>query len=181
MIVVGLIGVISAISIPMVGNAFRNLRLSGDARALSNTMSLAKMRAASTFGRSRVYVDLGGRTYHIENQQAAGAPWVTEGGTLTLSSGVSFSFGGLTTPPPNTQAAIAQSPQCLTEADEAIGNTACVVFNSRGVPIDQTGGPTTADALYITDGTAVAGITVAATGLVRVWQSPASSATWTHR
>ena len=44
----------------------------------------------------------------------------------------------------------------------AIANTACIMFNSRGVPIDSTFAPTGDDALYVTDGMAVYGVTVAA-------------------
>jgi hypothetical protein len=80
--------------------------------------------------------------------------------------------------PPNTQAAIAQAPQCLTTAGVAIANTACVVFNSRGIPIDTVLSPTAADALYVTDGTAVYGVTVAATGFIQLWASKTTAATW---
>ena len=60
-IVVGLIGVISAIAVPMFGNALANFRLSGDARSVSNAVAVAKMRAASDFSRVRLYVDLAGQ------------------------------------------------------------------------------------------------------------------------
>jgi hypothetical protein len=92
-----------------------------------------------------------------------------------------MSTGGLATPPPNTQGAILQAPACLNIAGGAIANTACIVFNSRGVPIDTAGvaaTPTAADALYVTDGTAVYGVTVAATGLIRLWKSGPSAAAW---
>lgn len=49
--VVGLIGVISVIAVPMVANTLADFRLSGDARSVSNTIAVAKMRAASNFTR----------------------------------------------------------------------------------------------------------------------------------
>jgi hypothetical protein len=53
------------------------------------------------------------------------------------------------------------------------------MFNSRGVPVDNTFAPTASDAVYVTDGSAVYGITVSATGMIRSWRTPpAASPTW---
>ena len=60
LVVVALIGVVSAIAVPMMGNTLGFFRLSGDARSTANSIALAKMRASSVFGRVRLYVDLGG-------------------------------------------------------------------------------------------------------------------------
>ena len=79
--VVGLIGIISAIAVPMFGNAIASFRLSGDARSISNAVAVAKMRAASDFSRSRLYVDLDDRTFHMERWDKDASAWVTEGGT----------------------------------------------------------------------------------------------------
>ncbi len=81
----------------------------------------------------------------------------------------------MSTPPPNTQAAIGQAAACTDNAGAAISSTACVTFNSRGLPVDSTGAPTAANAYYLTDNTAVFGITVAATGMVRTWRTPATT------
>ena len=55
------------------------------------------------------------------------------------------------------------------------------MFNSRGVPIGN--GPsfasTGSDAIYLTDGSAVYGVTVAATGMLRMWRTfPNATPTW---
>jgi prepilin-type N-terminal cleavage/methylation domain-containing protein len=181
MVVVGIIGVLSAIAVPMVGNALASFRLTGDARGVSDTVSLVKMRAASDFSRVRLFVDLLGKAYHVESLDKTVTPnhWTTEGGTTSLSQNTSFSFGVVATPPPNSQAVIAQAPQCTDDLGAAIGNSACVMFNSRGVPIDSTGSPTALDAIYVTDGTAVLAVTVAATGMSRMWRTlPVSTPTW---
>ena len=52
-----------------------------------------------------------------------------------------------------------------------VANTACIVFNSRGIPVDSTGSPYGNDAIYVTDGSAVYGITIAATGFIRTWRT----------
>lgn len=181
LVVAGIIGVISAIAVPMTDNALKNFRVSGDARSLSNAIGLAKMRAAATFNRARLYVDLSTLAYRLETYDKTTPAWVVEQGATYLSTGVSFSYGGLTSAPPNTQATIAQAPQCRNAAGSAIGNTACIVFNSRGIPIDSTGAPTGIDALYVSDGTVVYGATVSATGLVRMWRRQSSSAPWTKQ
>jgi hypothetical protein len=170
---------LAAIAIPRTSTLFGDLRLSGDARALSNTIALAKMRAAAEFTRARLRANITARTYQVERFQKTGTPgWVMEGDATSLSYQVNLSVGGLATPPPNTQMAIAQAPPCLNDVGAVIGNTACVVFNSRGVPVDDLGNPTGLDALYVSDGTAVYGVTVAATGLIRLWKSGPSVAIW---
>jgi hypothetical protein len=103
---------------------------------------------------------------------------VWQGGATPLSQNTSLSYGALTSPPPNTQAAIGQAPSCLNDDGDKIGNTACVVFNSRGIPVDETGAPTSADAVYLTDGTAVYSVTVASTGMIQLWRSGPTTASW---
>jgi hypothetical protein len=60
-----------------------------------------------------------------------------------------------------------------------------VLFNSRGIPVapngipPNVGAPTGNDALYVSDSTAVYGITVSATGQIRLWRTnPAATPSW---
>jgi prepilin-type N-terminal cleavage/methylation domain-containing protein len=174
--VAAIVALLGAFAAPMMGNMLGNYRLSGDARGLANSAAVVKMRASSDFTQTRLYVNLGAKTYHIEVWQKTGTPgWVTEGGSTVMSSQDSFSFGSVATAPPNSQATIGQATACLNNAGVVIGGTACVVFNSRGLPVDAAGAPSGAGAFYVTDGTAVFGITVAATGMIRTWRTPATS------
>jgi prepilin-type N-terminal cleavage/methylation domain-containing protein len=188
LMVVAIIGVLAAISLPMSGNALRYLKISGDARDLSNATAVTKMRAAAKFTQSRLYVDTSGKTYVVQTfDKTVTVPcptgcWVNDGGTTTLSSTVSFSSGPVSAAPPNTQTSIGQAPQCMNTAATpvAIANTACMIFNSRGLPVDSTGSPDGNDAIYVTDGSAVYGITVAATGFIRLWRNNyVSTPSWT--
>lgn len=177
LMVVAIIGVLAAIAVPMSGNSIRYIKISGDAKDLSNAIAVTKMRAAAKFTQARLYVDVVGETYYVQTCNApATSPcpgWTAETGSSgQLASTVSFGYGTASTPPPNTQTAIAQSPQCRDNSGNPVANTSCVLFNSRGLPVDTTGGPTGAYALYITDGSAIYGVTVAATGFIRVWQTP---------
>lgn len=185
LMVVAITGIIAAVAVPMMANALGFYRLSGDARSVSNATAVAKMRGAAEFTRVRLYVDLAGRTHHIETWNKATCTWGIQGGSTGLSSGVRFvdNFASMTQPSPSS--VIAQAPACTTSPTSCaapavtnIANTACVIFNSRGVPIDTTGAPTGADAIYLTDGTAVYGITLAATGMIRSWRAGASGTNW---
>jgi prepilin-type N-terminal cleavage/methylation domain-containing protein len=172
-VVVGLVAVISAIAVPMFNNAIAGFRLSGDARSVANAASVAKMRAASDFSRVRLYIDLNAKTHKIQvfDKTSTVCCWVTQGGETSLSTGVSFSYGVVTTSPPNTQGPIGQAPFCVDDMGADIMNTACIMFNSRGVPVDNNFSPTGVDAVYVTDGQAVYCVTVAATGLLRMWRT----------
>jgi hypothetical protein len=140
------------------------------------------MRSSADFTRARVYADLSANSMHIELYSPASTTWTTEGGTQFLGSGDTFGFGSISSPPANTQTSIGQAPACRNNANTAnIQNTACIVFNSRGIPVDSSGGPTGQDALYMTDGKVVYGITVSATGLMRFWRADRSLGTWAQR
>ena len=153
-------------------SAARGYRLAGDARTLAHTVSLAKMRAAAAFTRVRLRADTGARTFSIEEWDGSG--WVVRGGFQRLAPGVRFGFGGLVSAPPNSQTTIALSSACLDNADPPvpIAGTACIVYNSRGVPINATGAPIGGNGLYLTDGIAMYGSMVAATGLNTLWWTP---------
>jgi hypothetical protein len=105
-----------------------------------------------------------------------------------LSTNDTFSKGVVATAPPFTQTPIAQAPNCVTALGVAIANTACILFNSRGIPVDASGAaplvgaPTANDALYLTDGATVYGVTVSATGQIRLWRTnPTSAPSWVQQ
>ena len=179
--VLGITTVVAAIAVPMMKGTIGDFKLSGDARGLTNAVSLAKLRAASDFSQSRLFVDRDAQSFHVEvwSKTAVPADWVTEGGVTSLSTSDIFSFSVVGAAPPNTQAAIAQAPPCVTRLGAAIANTSCILFNSRGIPVDSAGvppavgAPTGNDAVYLTDNLAVFTVTISATGLVKLWRTNA--------
>src|SRR5437660_7936571 len=89
LMVVAIMGVITVIAIPMMGNTLGFYRLSGDARSISNATAVAKMRAASEFTRARLYIDIPGKKFHLEtwDKVLADCPmgvtdgcWIAQGG-----------------------------------------------------------------------------------------------------
>lgn len=184
MLVLGVIGVIAAFVIPITDTSLRGSRLRGDASIVRNLVGVAKMRASAQFTRARVYADLGTGTYVLQVWDKTANAWVNDGALNRLRTGVSFGFGGLNAPPPNTQVNMLQSPTCTNGLTAAgpIANTACVTFNSRGLPIDADGNLYPRHALYVTGDDAVFATTVTTTPLIRFWSSPhTGTPTWTAK
>lgn len=199
LVVMSIVLIIAAIAIPALSRTMQFMRTSGDARGLADITMEAKMRAAANFTHSRIYIDTSAKTYHIETWNKAGTSpcsggtpcWQTEAGTFTLSSGVSLGYGSLSSPPPNTQASIGQPGACFDSTHDSgtstVTNTACIEFNSRGIPIDSSWSPTSNYALYVNDGNSAYAITVSATGSIVLWRadigasSCSSGACWSKR
>jgi hypothetical protein len=153
------------------------------------------MRAAADFTHARIYANLTGKTFQLEVWNKAGSCWVAysdptntclsftssgvpSGTVLNLSTGDSFGFGSLTPGPTPGQTTIGQAAQCLDNSGNALANTACIVFNSRGIPINaSTLAPIATGALYLTNGTVVDAVTVSATGLIQTWTAAANATT----
>lgn len=184
MAVMAVIAIAAAMALPSTESTLRGYRLSNDGRAIADVIGMAKMRAASRFTRTRVYVDRAARSYRLEIWNKGTAAWEADEGVRQLSAGVTFGFGSLTAAPTDTQDSIGFSAPC-TNANSltagAISGTACVVFNSRGVPVNGAGDPIGDNGLYITDGIGVYAATVTATPLVRTWWSPVHSAAWIRK
>jgi prepilin-type N-terminal cleavage/methylation domain-containing protein len=181
-----------------------SLRASGDLRSIADFTGQAKLRAASDFTHARVYANLSGNTFELQNWYKAGNSgsgcWVEDsdptntcitysgsapsGAVVNLSGGDTFGYGALTAGPTAGQTTIGQAGQCLDNSGTAISNTACIVFNSRGIPINgSTLAPVATDALYLTNGTVVDGITISATGSLQTWSASAnvSASTWSSQ
>jgi prepilin-type N-terminal cleavage/methylation domain-containing protein len=185
LVVVAIIGLVSAIALPSTTSMMSGYRIKGNAQAINNLVGLAKMRAAAQFSRARVYADLNARTFRMQLWNKTTNQWVDDGGVTPLADGVTFGFTGITQPPPNSQAAIGQSPVCTNNAGANIANTACITFNSRGMPVTNVlppaGAVTGNGGLYITDGSAVYGTTVSMAPLIRSWWSPSRDNAWVRQ
>jgi prepilin-type N-terminal cleavage/methylation domain-containing protein len=172
LMVVALVGSLAAIGVPLSGNFIEDVRLRGDAQGLSGALALTKMTAAAKFTRARLLVNPAAGTYRIESWQKTGAPgWVAEGGDLRLAQRDQFGAGAVTTPPPDSQEALAQPTACLDNAGAAIEGTSCVIFNSRGTPVTAAGAPVTTQVVYLRGPSGVFAVVVGATGKQQVWRT----------
>jgi Tfp pilus assembly protein FimT len=174
-------GVVAATALPSTQRTLSELRISGDARSLHNSIGLAKMRAASRYTRERVFVDLSASSYQLQYWDKTAGDWVNEPGTVHLSSGVTFDTGGASAPPPNTQSSIGQASACTTRTGSTISGSACITFNSRGIPTDASGNPTGNSALYLSNGGTTYAVTLSATPLVRLWFARTGTTRWVSR
>ncbi len=183
LMVVALVGSLAAVSVPLSGGMIDDIRLRGDAHALSGSLALTKMTAAAKFTRARLLVNVAAGTYRIETWRRTATPgWVAEGGDLRLSAQDRFGFGPLTTPPPNTQAALVLPAPCLDNGDVVIAGTSCVIYNSRGIPVSSSGAPVTTQVVYLRGPSAVFGVTIGATGQQQVWRSNVvAGGVWTQQ
>lgn len=185
LVVCALIGIVAAMVVPQTTSMMSGYKLKGNAEALNNMILLAKMRAASQYSRARIRADIGARTFQLQTWNKATSQWVTEGGVMQLGEAVTFGFAGIGTPPPNTQAAIGQSGPCTNDLGANVADTACITFNSRGMPVQNSLPPAgtviSNSALYITDGAAVYGTTVTMTPFVTFWWSRNASNQWVRQ
>jgi hypothetical protein len=188
--------IVATIAVPAYLNVAANLRTSGDLRSINGLTALAKMRAASDFTHARVYADLNANTYHMEVWNKAGnggaGCWQTDGDTANpctvtaspvfkLSRGDTFGTGGQTQGP-----TVAQQPTIATQVacqstnggNGTIASTECVMFNSRGIPINTSGAALATGAFYLTNGKVVDAVTVSATGSIQSWSSSVGQSTW---
>ena len=189
LIAILVIGVIAAIAQTVA--IVRNQRIRGDAHSLAGNVSIAKMRAGSDFTQARMYLDLGANSFRVDDWDQANGCWHPDGtiagtcadGTpgptaVALSTGVTAGFAGVGTPPPNSTAGLAQASPCTDNTRlTPIPNTACIVFNSRGIPLNSLPA-----GLYITDTNTVYGVTVNASGMVQTWSTSATGGgNWQHQ
>src|SRR5713226_4283657 len=169
LVVLAISAILAAIAVPNVISITRALRIAGDLRDLNGTVAQAKMHAAADFTHARARVNpaaniFPANTFLVEIWNKAGAGgagcWQTVGDAVnactvgaspiqTLSQGVTFGTDNVGAAPPNTQTIFGQAAPCGNGVAGVAGtpagtiaNTACIEFNSRGLPIDARAGAT---------------------------------------
>ena len=181
LLVVLVMGIVGAMAVPLTETTLDAYAFESDGNGVASMARLAKMRAATQSTRSRLRANLNAGTYRMEVWDRTAGTWVNETGDRFLSTDSTFGFGALGAPPPNTQVAIGFSVACTDDAGADIANTACITYNSRGIPVDAIGDPTGGNAIYMTNGVGVHAVTVTATPLVRLWWSPSTVVAWDQR
>ncbi len=195
LVVVAISLIISAIAVPSYRNTVDYLRAAGDGRALNGLTAQAKMRAAASFTHARVYADLSNGGYQLQVWDKLGNSgngcWVEDsdrntdankvcitytnsapsGTVIALSQGNTFGFGSVTVGPTPGQSPIGTNQCYQDNGTSLIGNSACIVFNSRGIPVDSTNAPLATGAFYLRSRNLVEAVTASATGSIRLWST----------
>lgn len=158
LVVVGILMTVSAIAIPSMRKTLQNYRVLGDARGIAAQLALARMRAASDFTTARLNFNLTANTYQLEVWSKTAGAYQAESGAKSLSQGITFGFGSLTTPA-GSQSTIAQpSPSQIT-------------FNSRGFSLNSGGTPIATAAIYMRNTRGVVcAISVGLAGQATAWE-----------
>ncbi len=201
LVVVAISAIVTAIAVPNFLRITQSLRIAGDLRDLNGLVAQAKMHAAADFTHARAHANLAANTFQLEIWNKTLGCWQTLGDNAIrctaatspvqpLSSGVTFGSDKVTTAPLNTQTVFGQALPCRNGAAGIAGTpagliagTACIEFNSRGIPIDAAGNPDVNGAFYVNNGNVVYGLTVAATGYALNWSAPdaSGSTSWYHQ
>src|SRR5229473_3244110 len=124
LVVLAVTAILMAFAVPQFQRITQVLRISGDMRDINGTVGQAKMHAAADFTHARARANLAANTFQLEIWNKAGAGcWQTVGDPVNpctigtspiqpLSTGVTFGFGAMGAPPPNTQPALTQAAAC---------------------------------------------------------------------
>jgi len=159
MILVVVIAATAAMSAPIFTNSMRDMRLIGDVQNISTTLGLAKIKSTSQLTRYQMALNLSQGSWSLQKFNQGTGNYEVEGSVNALSSGIKssgilFKTGSGSAPPgfPTTSSNI-------------------IRFNTRGIPIDNAGIPTTNNVIYLSDGRLQFAVTVSLSGKVQVWRS----------
>ena len=164
-IVLAVMMLVVALVLPQATASLRAFRVASDARSIASQLALVKMRAANGFTQARLNCDTTTNSCQVELCTSKGATacntFTAEGGPINLSTGVSFGADGITTP---------------AGTQSAFSDVTRILFNSRSIPIDNSGAATGDYALYLEDQyDNKYAVTVYATGRIAVWRYNGSS------
>jgi Tfp pilus assembly protein FimT len=159
-IVVAVTIITLAIAIPQLYMMMQSYQSAVDARGIASQLNLARIRAASDFTQSQLNCNLTAGSCQLQICTTKGTTSCTtfsnDGEALYLSASSSFGYGTITTP---------------AGSQSSIQNSATIVFNSRGIPVDSTGAATGNYGLYVSDpGGLRYAVTVYASGRVSLWK-----------
>jgi prepilin-type N-terminal cleavage/methylation domain-containing protein len=162
LIVMSAMSVVAAMSLPSLQRTLRTYRIAGDARGIAQTLTLAKMRAASNFTLEAVDWDSSSNSFLVKFFQKNLAAGAYQGQfhaddavqNVNLSSGIALG-----------------PPSSGDSSTVGASNNSRVLFNSRGLPVDTSFNPiNAAEAFYFNNGTDYYAVSVAVSGRVQIWK-----------
>jgi prepilin-type N-terminal cleavage/methylation domain-containing protein len=156
--------ILFSIAVPRLTKTFESYQISGAARGIAAQLSLARLRATAGFTQAQLVINTSTQAYQVQycstqNTSTGGcttwtsdvagnagtvgtqayactpAAWTAQCGTQYLPGPVSFGYGSISTG---------------AGGQTTIGQTSPIIFNSRGITVNSTGGPTTStNAIYL--------------------------------
>lgn len=191
LIVVSVMLIVAAASLPSVIHALKGYRLHSDSAAIAGAMNVARMRAASQYAPYRVNLSINSGTFSIEklcgntttaSDASCTGPYasfstpVLESGTQYVSQGDSLASC--------RPAGVSSYPGSITADASGCGNTVAFYFNTRGSPVDASGNPLASGGALVyvqNSASAVDAVTVSIGGRVTVYNWSGFNSTWYQR
>lgn len=172
LVVLGIIFILAALTIPNFRSTSAFNRLRNSAYNLANQIEQARFRSVSELNPHRVVIDPANNRWSLERRidrtnPASGYTTVSIG---ALENGVRYGFGSISNTPSPME-------QCGTTSCAPVLST-FIAFNSRGFPIDATGVPRPRNTVYLMNGQDTFAITVSLAGSVELWRF--TNGSWQH-
>jgi prepilin-type N-terminal cleavage/methylation domain-containing protein len=163
LIVLAMAGILSAFAIPTLSSAMRDMQLASDARSISSALTVARIKATTMMTPYRVRFDLDENKWSLEKYDSSSSSYAVEQDTNELSTGMAGS--GITFGKNGGTGVVAGYPSSSSTA---------ITFNTRGIPVDGSGQPTSDNIVYVSKPDADYAVTVSLTGKVAVWKKDES-------
>jgi prepilin-type N-terminal cleavage/methylation domain-containing protein len=149
LVVLMLMAIIIAIALPGTLNALKGYRLHSDATAVASYLNVVRMKAASQFKPYRLVVDTSAGTFTMEklcgdtsaSADANCTGWYQEFSTPVYEGGTQYVSQGNTFSSCRPSFITGSYPGTITGDPTGCPTTVYMYFNTRGSPVDNTGGP----------------------------------------
>jgi Tfp pilus assembly protein FimT len=158
MVLLAMMAIVAAFSLPKLSSSMRSWQLAADARDIATTLTYAKLSAASQMTHCQLSFNLAHNQWSLQKYNKGTGNYDVQGATNQLSSGQANSGIAFRS---SSSAALSGFPTA---------SSASITFNSRGIPIDSTGKPTTNNVIYLSDGSDDYAVTVSLSGKVQLWR-----------
>ena len=188
MLVIAVLGIISATAVPSVLNTLRDYRLHNDLSTLSGLCNLARLRAAAQMAPYRVNISVSASTYSMEklcgntssSEDSACTSAYAAFSTPQIESGTQYALPGNTfvSCKPSGPSTFAGT---ITADTGGCPSLVQFYFNTRGSPVDNAGNPLAngGAVIYMTNQNGmIDALTVSLGGQTSVWNWDTVGSKW---
>ncbi len=155
-----IVGILLASSIPILSSSMRSWQLGADARKIVTSLTLAKLSATSQMTHYQLSFTVAENKWSLQKWNRSSSPnaYELQGAETTLSEGIA-----------NSGIAFKSSSSSAPEGFPTT-SSATITFNSRGIPINGANNPTGDNVIYLSDAGTDYAVTVSLAGKVQLWR-----------
>ena len=158
-ILLSMVAIVAAFSIPMLSSSMRSWQLAADARNIVTTLTYAKLSATSQMTHYQLSFDVASNKWSMLKLNRGTGVYDLQGEVNELSTGIAYSGIAF-------KSASSSAPSGFPTT-----SSTSITFNSRGIPIDGAGIPTTDNVVYVSGTGDDYAVTVSLAGKVQLWRS----------